>query len=463
MTELPSPAARTLQYALAALLAACACAGRVSERPQWRVQIGTDASVPQLGDRLLVEVLDEAGELACGECRRQFGVLAPEAWDFTFGVVPPARAQNLRVRARLYRARRAGADGLPDGTDLIDALGLLPDLAVDDRVGLNLSLSCFGIPAEIAAHRSCDPRTGQLAAEPLLAAAPDTRPPSGDDDACATLDAADSVCIPGGAFLIGDADRFVINDELSMSPERLVQVRSFALDVREFSVGQYRELVRSARVESAALLRDPADSSSDPACTYPGAEDASFDALPLNCIAAAGAAAACAALGKRLPTEAEWEFAARSRGLHVRYPWGDDDDICGHAVIAVGRADLIPDGNNESTACRSFDSSASDVWGPRSSGALPDVTPLGLRELGGNLSEWTSDDFAPYTDECWSSAERTPSGPHCESPATGGTRLRSCRGGAWSQPPLHAEPTRRKNLAADAAIPDVGFRCAVSL
>lgn len=463
MAELRASAGRPLRHVLVAALAACACAGRIGERPQWRVQIETDASIPQLGDRLLVEVLDPDGELACGECRRQFGVLAPEQWDFTFGVVPPARAQALRVRARLYRARRAGADGLPEGPNAIDAVGLLPDVALTDRVSLNLSLSCFGVPAQIAAHLSCDPRTGKLGPEPLLSAALDSRPPSGDDDVCATLDLPESVCIPGGSFLIGDEDRPVINEELSTSPERLVQVRAFALDAREFSVREYRELVRSGRVESAALVRDPTGSWSAQACTYPGAADASYDALPLNCIDAAGAAAACAALGKRLPTEAEWEFATRTRGLHVRYPWGDDDDICAKAVIAVGRADVIPDGNDESTVCRRFDSSASDLWGPRSSGSLPDVTPLGLWELGGSLSEWTSDDYAPYTDECWSSAALTPYGPHCERLAAGAPPLRSCRGGAWSLPPLQAEVTRRKRLAADAAIPELGFRCSMSL
>jgi sulfatase modifying factor 1 len=294
------------------------------------------------------------------------------------------------------------------------------------------------------------------------------------------------VSIPGGTFRMG-SERFYPEER----PVREVAVDAFWMDRGPVPVSEFRRFVEATGyVTVAERPLDPADfPGADPADLVPGSlvfrktngpvelrdvlqwwayepgvtwRDAPED-HPVTHVAFEDAETFATWADKQLPTEAEWEFAARSRGLHVRYPWGDDDDICGHAVIAVGRADLIPDGNNESTACRSFDSSASDVWGPRSSGALPDVTPLGLRELGGNLSEWTSDDFAPYTDECWSSAERTPSGPHCESPATGGTRLRSCRGGAWSQPPLHAEPTRRKILAADAAIPDVGFRCAVSL
>src|SRR5262245_47584447 len=110
---------------LAAVLTGCG--GAVgTPRPQWRVEVTTDASIPQIGDRLLLEVLHDEGQLACAECRRQFGVLGAEQWDFSFGVVPPDPEARFRVRARLYRSSRSGPDGLPEGSSLIDAVGLLP-------------------------------------------------------------------------------------------------------------------------------------------------------------------------------------------------------------------------------------------------------------------------------------------------------------------------------------------------
>jgi formylglycine-generating enzyme required for sulfatase activity len=232
-------------------------------------------------------------------------------------------------------------------------------------------------------------------------------------------------------------------------------------------VGTYRELVRSGLLEDAAVVQDPAALSSDPACTYLGPERASNDALPLSCISAPAAAAACAALGKRLPTEAEWEYAARSRGLRVRYPWGEDDAICAHAVIAVGRdigvdpapAELLIE---EDTACRA--SAPGDAWGPRPSAALPDVTPLGIWELAGNLAEWTSDDFAPYSDDCWSNPAPPSAEPRCTAAnVDGGPPSRSVRGGSWANQPFDAEPMRRANAYPDLENPIIGFRCAATL
>src|SRR6185503_1708058 len=105
---------------------ASGCAGDPLDPPaEWVVAVSTDAPVPQLGNRLLVEFLDDDGALDCPSCRRIFGVGQAESWPVTFGV---ARVSNapLRVRARLFRSETAGGDGLPAGTALIDAMGRLP-------------------------------------------------------------------------------------------------------------------------------------------------------------------------------------------------------------------------------------------------------------------------------------------------------------------------------------------------
>lgn len=85
-----------------------------------------------------------------------------------------------------------------------------------------------------------------------------------------------------------------------------------------------------------------------------------------------GAVAYCRWLGKRLPTEAEWEAAARGREGRI-YPWGDTPPTPERAVFAGRRGDHEPVGR-------------------RPAGA----TPAGVHDLSGNLAEWTSSLYRPY-------------------------------------------------------------------
>ncbi len=96
------------------------------------------------------------------------------------------------------------------------------------------------------------------------------------------------------------------------------------------------------------------------------------DSLPVVHVSWFEADAYCRWAGRRLPTEAEWELAA-STPAKTRYPWGDDPS-------AEDRANL--DGR---------------YGGPVPVGALPDGgTPSGLRQMLGNVWEWTATDFGPY-------------------------------------------------------------------
>ena len=120
--------------------------------------------------------------------------------------------------------------------------------------------------------------------------------------------------------------------------------------------------------------------------------------------------------GRRLPTEAEWEKAARhdpSSGRSLRYPWGDEDPAPHHA-------------NLSGTALR-----------PAPAGSFPDgASPLGVRQLMGDVWEWVSSDFGPYPGFT--------AFPYREySEVFFGSDYKVLRGGSWAADPAACRATFR--------------------
>jgi formylglycine-generating enzyme required for sulfatase activity len=155
-----------------------------------------------------------------------------------------------------------------------------------------------------------------------------------------------------------------------------------------------------------------------------------------------GAARYCAAQGKRLPTEAEWEFAAR-RSPSFLYPWGNVPPRC---------ADVVFRGSLGQTCSRDS--------GPRDVGMSPqDETPDGIRDLGGSVSEWVQDAFfSPYL-ACPTAGCRDP----VAQPQQEGVAVeRVIRGGNWEWSAAALRGLARSRLRSDQAVQMVGFRCARS-
>jgi formylglycine-generating enzyme required for sulfatase activity len=446
-------------------LAACE-PGEAPARDQWVVVVSTDAPVPQLGDRVLVEVLDDSGQLACEGCIRQFSAGDPAQWPVSFAVLPRANATTLRVRALLFRTDHVGADGRPIGDAHLDVVGELPAPSGITRVALDLSMACFGTPAEPEDGSSCDPATGRLATIAALPAAteplaPGTWPPAKPQD-CAGTPPDGMVCIPGGAFLLGDVAGFG-DDEL---PERLVQVSAFALDQFEVTT---REVERM--YEDGEISRAPVSTSADPMdlqafCNF-DLDDTERDDLPINCMDYELAAEVCRAVNKRLPTEAEWEWAAGNGERETTFPWGDDErDVCGFTVIGRGRTSTEVNTNVfEYDSCRSVGGNEQLPWGPVAGPSEHDVTDLGIHHLAGNVSELVVDRFASFDDDCWSPDERLLVNPTCPA-ASGigaGDEVVSLRGGSWSSLRLNARVYERLSQLATATLGSAGVRCAISL
>jgi len=158
--------------------------------------------------------------------------------------------------------------------------------------------------------------------------------------------------------------------------------------------------------------------------------------LPVVQITWEGAAWYCASVGKRLPSEAEWELAARGADGRA-FPWGNERDVtCEQAIH--GRA--------ASRKCLAGDRPANVATAPR------DVTPEGVHDLGGNVAEWVVDRFAPYDPAC--TAGCVASAP------VGAAVKRVARGGYFDGLAESLRAAGRSRFDHDAANVNVGVRCA---
>jgi formylglycine-generating enzyme required for sulfatase activity/predicted Ser/Thr protein kinase len=159
--------------------------------------------------------------------------------------------------------------------------------------------------------------------------------------------------------------------------------------------------------------------------------------LPTSHVTWYGASLYCRTRGKRLPTEDEWEAAARGRTGRP-YPWGASPAHCGGAVLSADGMSLMEPGCPETVDARPV-------------GQAPqDVTPEGIRDLGGNVAEWTE---STYVED---NRLMHPDKQGIDVP-------RTIRGGSWAPESSYlARGTGRTGRPGGTAGKNVGFRCARS-
>jgi formylglycine-generating enzyme required for sulfatase activity len=196
------------------------------------------------------------------------------------------------------------------------------------------------------------------------------------------------------------------------------ELKSYWLDRTEVTVEAYRQCVREKKCKKPK---------SGSGCNGESADRAQH---PMNCVSAANAADFCAWAGKRLPSEAEWEWAARGREAARAQPWGSGD--------AAARA------------CWTYDGNALDAGNPKSTcavGTHPDDASLdGVVDLAGNVMEWTSDREVDWGLRRGSSVAHK-------------TELAVIKGGSWSNR-WDSSVERTGRILPATQDNDLGFRCA---
>lgn len=195
--------------------------------------------------------------------------------------------------------------------------------------------------------------------------------------------ARDSVPVPAGSFWMGSVDDAGEEDE---RPRTHVTLNRFCMDRTEVTTRSYDRCVSDGACSEPRSI----DAEDEPFCNWrqPGRGD-----HPINCITWFQAEAYCRWAGKRLPTEAEWEYAAR--GTDEReYPWGNERPTARRLNAAGGERD---DDRERWVGIQPL-FEASDGW--RETAPVGSYragrSPFGVLDMAGNVFEWTADWYANH-------------------------------------------------------------------
>jgi formylglycine-generating enzyme required for sulfatase activity len=260
-----------------------------------------------------------------------------------------------------------------------------------------------------------------------------------------------SAKIPAGQFFQGSDAKDALDNE---KPSHNVTLSAYCIDLYETTAGEYKTCsdvgkCRRASNEVEWPKITPAEQKTySPLCTF---GQAGMEAHPINCVSHEMAATYCKAQGKRLPTEAEWEYATRGPDGRV-YPWGDEAptskhlNACGTECVAWGQKHGTPftalypedDGYANTSPVGKFEAGRSR---------------FGPYDVVGNVWEWVADWSAPYNAD----PKTNPQGPD-----TGEKKV--IRGGAWNGSYASwLRPSFRYAQSPGAYSYGIGFRCAKDL
>jgi formylglycine-generating enzyme required for sulfatase activity len=299
-------------------------------------------------------------------------------------------------------------------------------------------------------------------------------------------DGATAVWVPPGAFVMGSERDAVLSlwEQCSWDPrwfeQRVggdgfvgelypheVELAGFWMYQQPVTVGQYYRFMEETGMEAPVdpLVHGTRDSAWCNGVPVAGTED-----LPVSSLSWHDAVAYCEWSGTRLPTEAEWEYAARGPTSTV-FPWGDEwqSGVCRCAEELAGRrfadnddwrewyvgAGRQPNGAYPTPSWRS--KHVAQIEGPTAALAYPgDRSWCGVIALAGQVREWCSDWYDPDYYPC--SPRQDPHGPE-DQPESG---QRVLRGGAWLSPAYTSRGAQRLFYPPNRRdTNDHGLRCVI--
>ncbi|MGH7772986.1 MAG: formylglycine-generating enzyme family protein [Candidatus Binatia bacterium] len=238
--------------------------------------------------------------------------------------------------------------------------------------------------------------------------------------------AAEMVSIPAGPFTMG-SDTGPADER----PAHRVELPAFAIDRTPVTNAQFAAFLNAASPMNAAGERLYDVDDGDARIHQRGGKwvaDPGFENHPVVEVSWFGARDYCAWAGKRLPTEAEWEKAARGTDGR-KYPWGNSPPDRTRAQFNAGW--------NQTAPVDSFPKGAS---------------PYGVLDLSGNAWEWVSSAYLPYPYKATDGREDLKAGP-----------VRGTRGGGHDSPAEELTTTQRgRTLSRNfrSGHHNIGFRCA---
>ncbi len=243
--------------------------------------------------------------------------------------------------------------------------------------------------------------------------------------AASPLAAPTMVQIAPSSFAMGHPYGTTGSQRKNEAPQQDVDLPGFAIMRDEVTVGQWVEFLEKVGGWMAWHRLQPVN--------FAGGHFGAAVAVdePIRGVDWAAARAFCRWHGLDLPSEAQWERAARGtqEGI-VLYPWGDTNPTCGHANLNDGLAACAP--------------------GPRPVGSHADgASSEGVNDLSGNVAEWVRDWYGRYK----AGYQDNPKGPE-----TGVYRV--IRGGGYVSKSNRALTTSRDYARPKTRSPELGFRCA---
>ena len=239
------------------------------------------------------------------------------------------------------------------------------------------------------------------------------------------------VKIPAGTFLMGSDKKVDRNAYQPEFPQRKVYLDAYEIDKYEVTTVQFLKFVLATDRKPLIDWQYEGGNFQETMASHPVMHVSWFDAD-----------AYCRWAGKRLPTSAEWEKAARGEDGRI-YPWGNEP--AGLSRANFGRTGLSGPVRDRPERLLLYPPIISvDKYDNA-------VSPYGVFQLAGNVAEWTADWYDPHYYK--TAPDRNPKGPEK------GTQ-RAFRGGGWIDSTPSVRPAQRNGTDPNTKMNWLGFRCA---